>query len=132
MRELFETRGIVSGTEERRRLEQFRTLGVKLAEDDLGSGHSVERMRALPFDVVRLGRSLLRSVERAPLDVLISVRQLTRLCHSLGKTVVVEGVESGDLVDAVALLGVDAVQGYAIVLTREQNCPPGDAAIFLD
>lgn len=96
-------------------LEKFTALGIKLAEDDLGSGHSgLERLRALPFDVIKLDRSLLQGIEQTPIDVLSSIYQLTNLCHALGKTVVVEGVESVDLIDAVALLGADAVQGYAI------------------
>ncbi|EEF26059.1 conserved hypothetical protein, partial [Ricinus communis] len=47
-------------------------------------------------------------------EVLRFVYQLTRLGHSLGKSVVVEGVESMDMLQAMAILGVNAVQGYAL------------------
>lgn len=115
MLEVLETSNAASRDSERQSLEQFRALGIRLAEDDLGAGHSsLDRLRALPFDVIKLDRSLVLDVERSPLDVLSSIYQLTYLCHALGKTVVVEGVESADLIDAVALLGADAVQGYAI------------------
>lgn len=115
MLEVLETSDMVSGESLRHGLEQFRALGIKLAEDDLGAGHSsLDRLRAQPFDVIKLDRSLVLGVERTPIDVLSSIYQLTNLCHALGKTVVVEGVESVDLIDAVALLGADAVQGYAI------------------
>jgi diguanylate cyclase (GGDEF)-like protein len=115
MLEVLETSDMVSGASLRDGLEQFRALGIKLAEDDLGAGHSsLDRLRAQPFDVIKLDRSLVLGVERTPIDVLSSIYQLTNLCHALGKTVVVEGVESVDLIDAVALLGADAVQGYAI------------------
>jgi len=115
MLEVLETSGVVSGHSERDGLEKFRALGIALAEDDLGAGHSsLDRLRALPFDVIKLDRSLVVGVEDTPVEVLSSVYQLTHLCHALGKTVVVEGIESADLIDAVAVLGADAVQGYAI------------------
>lgn len=96
-------------------LEKFRALQIVLAEDDLGSGHSsLARLRTMPFDVVKIDRSILQGLENGPIDTLGTVYQLTELCHSLGKLVVVEGVEQDDLIKALALLGVDAVQGYAI------------------
>ncbi|WP_233870454.1 diguanylate cyclase [Paraburkholderia adhaesiva] len=115
MLEVLETSDMVSGQSLRHGLDQFRALGIKLAEDDLGAGHSsLDRLRSQPFDVIKLDRSLVLGVERTPIDVLSSIYQLTNLCHALGKTVVVEGVESVDLIDAIALLGADAAQGYAI------------------
>ncbi|WP_296651575.1 EAL domain-containing protein [Paraburkholderia sp.] len=115
MLEVLETSDAASRDSERRGLERFRALGIKLAEDDLGAGHSsLDRLCALPFDVIKLDRSLIQGIERTPIDVLSSIYQLANLCHALGKTVVVEGVESVDLIDAVALLGADAVQGYAV------------------
>lgn len=115
MLEVLETSDMVSGDSLRHGLEQFRALGIRLAEDDLGAGHSsLDRLRAQPFDVIKLDRSLVLGVERTPIDVLSSIYQLTNLCHALGKSVVVEGIESADLIDAVALLGADAAQGYAI------------------
>ena len=115
MLEVLETSDMASADSRRHSLEQFRALGIALAEDDLGAGHSsLDRLRTLPFDVIKLDRTLILDVEKNPVDALSSIYQLTNLCHALGKTVVVEGVESVDLVDAIALLGADAVQGYAI------------------
>lgn len=112
---MLETSDAAPGDGEHPGLEKFRALGVRLAEDDLGSAHSgLERLRTLPFDVIKLDRSLLQGIDQTPIDVLSSIYQLTNLCHALGKTVVVEGVESVDLIEAVALLGADAVQAYAI------------------
>ena len=126
MLEVLETSGLASRYNERDCLDNFRALGIALAEDDLGAGHSsLDRLRALPFDVIKLDRSLVLGVEKTPIEVLSSIYQLTHLCHALGKTVVVEGVESADLVEAVALLGADAVQGYAIAR-------PMPAARFFD
>jgi EAL domain-containing protein (putative c-di-GMP-specific phosphodiesterase class I) len=96
-------------------LEKFLALGVSLAEDDLGSGHSsLSRLRALPFHTVKIDRSIVSGVEYHALDVLSSIYQLTELCHSLGKRVVVEGIENDELIQAISLFGADYAQGYAI------------------
>lgn len=40
--------------------------------------------------------------------------QLTRLAHSMGKSVTVEGVEDSALLEAMAIIGAERVQGFAI------------------
>lgn len=96
-------------------MERFSALGVQLAEDDLGSGYSgLARLRQLPFDWIKLDRSLVRLADGDNTDVLRFIFQLTRLGHGLNKRVVVEGVETADLWEAVRLLGVDAAQGFGI------------------
>jgi EAL domain-containing protein (putative c-di-GMP-specific phosphodiesterase class I) len=96
-------------------LARFTDLGVVLAEDDLGSGHSsLNRLRQLPFDVIKLDRGIVAFAGQDPTHTLRFIYQLTRLGHSLGKTVIVEGVETPDLLEAVVTLGADAVQGYVI------------------
>jgi len=113
--EILETEEFRFGDRAAGSLENFRSLQITLAEDDLGSGHSsLARLRTLPFDVVKIDRSILQGLEHGPLDTLSTVYQLTELCHALGKLVVVEGVENEDLIEALALLGADAAQGYAI------------------
>ncbi|MBB1597496.1 EAL domain-containing protein [Achromobacter sp. UMC46] len=96
-------------------LRKFKELGVLLAEDDLGAGHSgLQRLRELPFDSFKIDRSIICMADSDHANALHFVHQLTRLGHLLGKTVVVEGVESSDLIEAIRILGADAVQGYAI------------------
>ncbi|PXW24837.1 EAL domain-containing protein [Paraburkholderia caballeronis] len=113
--EVLETDEIASGAHVNQELARFKALGIRLAEDDLGSGHSsLTRLRELPFDVVKIDRSIVTLADDDSSDVLRFVYQLTRLGHSLGKQVIVEGVESYGLLEAIATLGVDAVQGYVI------------------
>lgn len=96
-------------------VERFKALGVTLAQDDLGAGHSsLNRLRILPFDYIKIDKDIVRLGENDNSDILRFVYQLTRLAHSLGKTVVVEGVEDGQLVDALMVLDVDLVQGYGV------------------
>jgi diguanylate cyclase (GGDEF)-like protein len=96
-------------------LERFMALGVIFAEDDLGSGHSsLSRLRELPFDWIKIDRSIVTFTGQDVATVLSFIYQLTRLGHSLGKSVIVEGVESEPLLEACRLLNVDAAQGYVI------------------
>lgn len=113
--EVLETGEIAFDDEAAANLEKFRSLQITLAEDDFGTGYSsLARLRVLPFDIVKIDRSILVGLDHSPLDALGTIYQITELCHALGKKVVVEGVESEELIDAISLLGADAVQGYAV------------------
>jgi EAL domain-containing protein (putative c-di-GMP-specific phosphodiesterase class I) len=113
--EILETDDMSVGVDVFTALERYRALGVTLAEDDLGSGHSsLKRMRELPFDAVKIDRSLVVINDENSADVLHFIFQLTRLGHSLGKDVIVEGVEDEGLLEAVTILGADAIQGYVL------------------
>ena len=113
--EILETGEIPRGVDAASEMAKFRNLGVSLAEDDLGSGHSsLHRLRDLPFDIVKIDGALVATKGGNPSDVLRFIYQLTRLGHSLGKSVIVEGVEERDLLQAIRILGADAVQGYVI------------------
>lgn len=96
-------------------LEQLKALGVRLAQDDLGSGYSsLLRLRHFAFDDVKLDQSLVRGQEFDPRGALNFIQPLTDLAHSMGLTVVVEGLENDGLVEAAYMLGADAGQGYGI------------------
>ncbi|AOY94614.1 hypothetical protein BKK79_22065 [Cupriavidus sp. USMAA2-4] len=115
--EILETDDLPRGIDIGAELARFKTLGVRLAEDDLGSGHSsLTRLRNLPFDTIKIDRSLVAArADQPPGDsALHFIYQLTRLGHALGKSVIVEGVEDEDLLEAIAILGADAVQGYVV------------------
>lgn len=114
--ELLET-GAMPGSLEARRsgLGAFRALGVRLAQDDLGSGHSsLLRLRHFDFDTVKIDQSLVRATEDEPQGALQFVRPIGDIAHSLGLHVTLEGLETPGLVEAAAQLGVDSGQGYAI------------------
>lgn len=113
--ELLEGRDIGSTACAAEQFRRFSALGVLLAEDDLGSGHSsLRRLRELAFDWIKIDRGVVQRTDHNNVEVLQFVYQLTRLGHGLGKSVIVEGVEDPDLVEAVRILGADAVQGYGI------------------
>jgi EAL domain-containing protein (putative c-di-GMP-specific phosphodiesterase class I) len=101
-------------------LARFRSLGVLLAQDDLGSGHSgLARLRELPFDWIKIDREIARIEGDGALDVLRFVYQLTRLGHALGKLVLAEGIDRFEVLRAMTILGVDGAQGYVIAKPME-------------
>ena len=113
--ELLETEALPLDADVSVEIARFRSLGVALAQDDLGAGHSsLLRLRELPFDWIKIDRAIVSLEGQSAFDVLSFIYQLTRLGHSLGKSVIVEGIESEALLEACATLNVDAAQGYAI------------------
>ncbi len=113
--EILETDAFPLGIDVARELARLKTLGIQLAQDDLGSGHSsLARLREVPFDFVKIDRSVISMGGEEPKDVLRFVWQLIQLGHSLGKAVIVEGVESDEMLEAMVMLGADLAQGYGI------------------
>jgi EAL domain-containing protein (putative c-di-GMP-specific phosphodiesterase class I) len=74
----------------------------------------LSRLRELPFDCVKIDRSIADLQDHDAADVLPFIHHLTRLGQALGKAVVVEGVEDPALLDALRIFGVDLAQGYGI------------------
>ncbi len=93
-------------------IEKLRSLGVRMAIDDFGVGHSsLSYLRVLPVDRVKIDRSFLEDIETSTnsVEILKAVIQLT---HQLGLEAILEGVETNAEWKLVAPLHPDLVQGY--------------------
>jgi EAL domain-containing protein (putative c-di-GMP-specific phosphodiesterase class I) len=92
-------------------LEHYRSLGWRVALDDVGAGWSSRSLlAAVRPDVVKLDKRL---VQELPDDGARTVlRAITELAHQLGAVVVAEGVETEWLAEEVTRLGVDLGQGW--------------------
>ncbi len=96
------------------RLHAIRDLGIRVALDDIGSAYSsLINLRDLPVDMMKLDQSFARGLGQRPRD-LHFVLSLQGLAHSIGKHLVVEGVETIEIRDALRVLGVELGQGYGI------------------
>lgn len=86
--------------------------GVGFYLDDFGTGYSNLGMVAgLPFEFVKIDRSLLESAEREQKAGLL-LGSLIDTFHAMGCRVVVEGVETTQQLALVRGMGADRIQGY--------------------
>ena len=95
-------------------LETLRECGAHLSLDDFGTGHtSLGQLKRLRFDQLKIDQAFVRDITTDP-DNAVIVAAMINLGHSLGMHVIAEGVERPDELDALRLLGCDAVQGFLL------------------
>jgi diguanylate cyclase len=99
-------------------LHELRDLGVTLAIDDFGAGHtSLSYLRKLPVDTLKIDRSFLTGLEDDGGNETI-VHSAIELAHRLGLTVVAEGVETEYALARLDEFGCDLAQGYLLSRPR--------------
>ncbi|MCW2620715.1 MAG: diguanylate phosphodiesterase, partial [Frankiales bacterium] len=94
------------------RMSELRSLGVKLSVDDFGTGYSsLTYLKGLPIDEVKIDKGFVGRLVDDAGDQAV-VRAVVDIAHTLGMTVVAEGVEQEDQQTLLRQLGVDQLQGY--------------------
>ncbi|MFS2154193.1 EAL domain-containing protein [Rhizobium sp. Rhizsp42] len=96
----------------RQAIEQLKTLGVKIALDDFGSGFSsIGYLRQFGFDRIKIDRSLIMDIEHSE-----SQREMLKatvaLASSLDIPVTAEGIETPEQADIASQFGCDTLQGF--------------------
>jgi EAL domain-containing protein (putative c-di-GMP-specific phosphodiesterase class I) len=93
-------------------LSRLRASGVKIWLDDFGTGFSgLSHLRRVPVDGVKIDRSFIADVLRDPDDLALTTA-IIAMAHSLGITVVAEGVEKEGQYAILRERGCDLAQGY--------------------
>ena len=89
-------------------------LGIKTHVDDFGTGYSsLALLQSLSLDVLKIDRAFTANLGvRADSEILFHA--IIAMAHSLGMTVVAEGVETQQQLDIARRLSCDEVQGYLI------------------
>jgi EAL domain-containing protein (putative c-di-GMP-specific phosphodiesterase class I) len=94
------------------RLAALRALGVRVAMDDFGTGHSsLSYLRALPLDWIKVARPFVQQLEVSDADRAL-VRGIVEFAHGFGLALVAEGVETPDQHARLRGMGGDLGQGY--------------------
>src|SRR5207302_3528946 len=85
-------------------LRALRDAGVRVVLDDFGTGYSsLAYLRQFPLDFVKIDGSFIQDLDRTPSDRAI-VAAIIGLSHALELTIVAEGVETPDQLQALEAL----------------------------
>jgi EAL domain-containing protein (putative c-di-GMP-specific phosphodiesterase class I)/CHASE2 domain-containing sensor protein len=92
----------------------LRDLGVRISIDDYGTGLStLEYLKKIPASEIKVDQSFVKSMRDHRSD-LVMVQSTIALAHSLGRTVVAEGVESREILDMLVAMKCEVAQGFII------------------
>lgn len=93
-------------------LRDMRDLGVRVALDDFGAGHSsLKYVKEFGVDVIKVDRSFVSGLPHHGDDLSI-VTAIAALAGALGLTVVAEGVEREEHAAALRAIGCNLAQGF--------------------
>ncbi len=93
-------------------LRKIRDLGISIALDDFGMGHSsLSYLKRFPFDALKIDRSFIREIPGSGPDAAL-VEAIVKMAASLSLRVVAEGVEREDQAAFLRDLGCPLAQGY--------------------
>jgi diguanylate cyclase (GGDEF)-like protein len=124
--EIIETLALEPVDEIERLLGAMKALGLKIAMDDFGAGHtSFRNLRRLGIDIVKIDGAFVQNVAGS-LDDRVFVRSLADLARHLGLTTVAEWVEDEEARRLLRDWGVDLLQGR--LLGRPEIYEPSAAA----
>ena len=93
-------------------VNDLRSLGLTVALDDFGTGYSsLAILRDIPFDTLKLDKSFVRDIATNELAATL-VRLVVDIGSRLGKTVIVEGVETRAQHEKILQIGGLLSQGF--------------------
>lgn len=96
----------------RETLSALKQLGISLALDDFGAGHSsLHYLRQFPIDVLKIDRSFVSDLGKHSAGIAL-VETVLSLARALNLVVIAEGVESRDHLAALRRMGCHQGQGF--------------------
>jgi diguanylate cyclase (GGDEF)-like protein len=94
-------------------LQSIRTLGVRLAIDDFGSGYSnLARLSQLPVDILKIDREFVTGLKRPAGRLVLDA--VVALARGLDVTTVAEGIETSAEAEVVRASGITWGQGFLL------------------
>lgn len=93
-------------------IAEMKDTGILLAMDDFGTGYSsLFSLKNIPVNVVKIDRGFVKEITTDMFNATF-IRTITQLCHEVGKSVCLEGVESAEEYNVVKYSGIEFIQGY--------------------
>ncbi len=112
--EITETAAIANFDTALKFMRLLRGMGCRFALDDFGSGmSSFAYLKQLPVDFLKIDGSYVRDLLHNPVDRAM-VEAVNQIGHAMGIQTIAEYVEDRAILGALANIGVDLAQGYAI------------------
>ena len=85
--------------------------GISLSLDDFGTGYSnMTRIASLPFHIIKLDKTFTRIKENP--NLIIVLENVIKMIKALNMKIVVEGIETKELVDHFERMECEYIQGY--------------------
>jgi EAL domain-containing protein (putative c-di-GMP-specific phosphodiesterase class I)/CHASE2 domain-containing sensor protein len=110
--ELTETAAIAGSGEALDMLTQLRELGLNISIDDYGTGLStLDYLKRIPATEIKIDQTFVRAMADNRSERLM-VSSTIGLAHSLGRTIVAEGVETREVLELLAEMECDVAQGF--------------------
>jgi sensor c-di-GMP phosphodiesterase-like protein len=95
-------------------VKQLREFGFRVAMDDVGVGHSgLSQMKGLGANAIKIDKFFVDTVTQDGAAATI-IGMLVRLARDLQMTVIAEGIESREQIQALLACGVEEGQGYFV------------------
>ena len=112
--ELTETAALAGSGEGIDMISRLRDLGVHISIDDYGTGLStLDYLKKIPANEIKIDQSFVKGMADNRSDR-VMVQSTIGLAHSLGRKVVAEGVEHGDILELLIGMKCDIAQGFAV------------------
>ncbi|MCY9694469.1 bifunctional diguanylate cyclase/phosphodiesterase [Paenibacillus alginolyticus] len=93
-------------------LHDFKEIGLELAIDDFGKGHSaLSYLKKYPIDTLKIDKCFVQGIEMDRGNASIA-KAMIDMAHGLGLRVIAEGVETEDQLAFLKDLHCDSIQGY--------------------
>jgi diguanylate cyclase (GGDEF)-like protein/PAS domain S-box-containing protein len=95
-------------------LNRFKEMNIRLSIDDFGTGYSsLSYLKRFPFDVLKIDKTFITDIGEDPDDTALC-DAIIAMAHSLGLSIIGEGVENKVQFDFLNQRGVETVQGYYV------------------
>lgn len=119
--EITESVAMAQPVEAREHLDALVSMGCSVSLDDFGTGYSsLAYLKALPVGKLKIDRGFIKDLPHDLSDAKIA-RSIVALAHSLGLTVVAEGVETDEQLEFLRELGCETYQGWLFAKALEAD-----------
>ena len=93
-------------------LHKLKDLGVQVSIDDFGTGYSsLSYLQRMPIDNLKIDRSFIKNIHEIENDRTF-VKTIVKMAHTLGMTVIAEGVEIEEQLSILKGMDCEIAQGY--------------------